>query len=138
MTTYEVKGRGRQTGIVQSVGGFTLYADLLPKVKVEVVVKAEDLPRAIDIIAETARTGSIGDGKIFVSNVEEVVRIRTGEAGPDAISEYLLPSQHRRRASIDHLSPGTRPLAQTGPWPALSYRSDPSLSRPRASRPSSA
>jgi nitrogen regulatory protein P-II 1 len=85
LTTYEVKGRGRQTGIVQSVNGFTLYADLLPKVKVEVVVEAKDLDRAIDIIVENARTGSIGDGKVFVTNVEEVVRVRTGERGKEAI-----------------------------------------------------
>lgn len=85
LTTYEVKGRGRQTGIVQTVNGFTLYADLLPKVKIELVVQTENLDRAIDIIAENARTGSIGDGKIFVTNIEQAVRIRTGERGKEAI-----------------------------------------------------
>jgi nitrogen regulatory protein P-II 1 len=85
MTTYEVKGRGRQTGIVQSVNGFTLYADLLPKTKIEIVVPADDLEKVIDIIIEKARTGTIGDGKIFISDVEQVVRVRTGERGRKAI-----------------------------------------------------
>ncbi|MBN1583208.1 MAG: P-II family nitrogen regulator [Anaerolineae bacterium] len=85
LTTYEVKGRGRQTGIVQTVNGFTLYADLLPKVKIEIVVQAEQLDRVIEVIVENARTGSIGDGKIFVSDIEEVVRVRTGERGKEAI-----------------------------------------------------
>lgn len=85
LTTYEVKGRGRQTGIVQTVNGFTLYADLLPKVKLEVVVQAEQVEKAIEIIVESARTGTIGDGKIFVSNIEEIVRVRTGERGKEAI-----------------------------------------------------
>jgi nitrogen regulatory protein P-II 1 len=85
LTTYEVKGRGRQTGIVQTVNGFTLYADLLPKVKIEIVVEAKDLDEAVKVVVENARTGSIGDGKIFVSTIEEVVRVRTGEKGKEAI-----------------------------------------------------
>lgn len=85
LTTYEVKGRGRQSGIVQTVNGYTLYADLLPKTKVEVVVEDERLEEAIDVIVENCRTGSIGDGKIFVSNVEQIVRVRTGETGEEAI-----------------------------------------------------
>lgn len=85
LTTYEVKGRGRQSGIVQTVNGYTLYADLLPKTKVEVVVQDERLQEAIDVIVENCRTGSIGDGKIFVSNVEQAVRIRTGDRGKEAV-----------------------------------------------------
>jgi nitrogen regulatory protein P-II 1 len=85
LTTYEVKGRGRQTGIVQTVDGFTLYADLLPKVKLELVVEAQELEKVLEVIVENARTGTIGDGKIFVSNIEEVVRVRTGERGREAI-----------------------------------------------------
>lgn len=85
LTTHEVKGRGRQTGIVQTIGGFTLYADLLPKVKIEMVVEARHLERAIEVIVENARSGSIGDGKIFVSNIEEIIRVRTGERGKEAI-----------------------------------------------------
>jgi len=85
LTTYEVKGRGRQTGIVQTVNGFTLYADLLPKVKIEIVVQAAELDKVIEVIVENARTGTIGDGKIFVSDIEDVIRVRTGERGKEAI-----------------------------------------------------
>jgi len=85
LTTYEVKGRGRQTGIVQTVNGHTLYADLLPKTKIEIVVKNDRVDEAVDIIVENARTGSIGDGKIFISSLDDVVRVRTGESGEDAI-----------------------------------------------------
>jgi nitrogen regulatory protein P-II 1 len=85
LTTYEVKGRGRQTGIVQTVNGFTLYADLLPKVKLEIVVEANELEKVLEVIVEHARTGTIGDGKIFVSSIEDVVRVRTGERGKEAI-----------------------------------------------------
>lgn len=85
LTTYEVKGRGRQTGIVQMVNGHTLYADLLPKTKIEMVVEAKELEAVIDVIVDKARTGTIGDGKIFVSNVEDIVRVRTGERGKAAI-----------------------------------------------------
>jgi nitrogen regulatory protein P-II 1 len=85
MTTYEVKGRGRQSGVVQTINGHTIYADLLPKTKIEIVVNDEDLEEAIRIIIENARTETIGDGKIFVQPVEEVVRVRTGERGRDAV-----------------------------------------------------
>ncbi len=85
MTVTEVKGRGRQKGIEQQWRGRKYRVDLLPKVKIEMVVKDEDVDRVIDIIIEKARTGSIGDGKIFVSTVEEVIRVRTGEKGEKAI-----------------------------------------------------
>ncbi len=85
MTVTEVKGRGRQKGIEQQWRGRRYRVDLLPKVKIEMVVRDEDVDKVIDIILEKARTGSIGDGKIFVSSVEEVIRVRTGEKGEKAI-----------------------------------------------------
>jgi len=85
LTTYEVKGRGRQSAVGTTPDGVTLYAGLLNKVKIEVVTEAENVEKAIQIVIEAARTGDIGDGKIFVSNVEEVLRIRTGERGKEAI-----------------------------------------------------
>ena len=65
--------------------GFTLYADLLPKVKIEIVVQAAELDKVIEVIVENARTGTIGDGKIFVSDIKDVIRVRTGERGKEAI-----------------------------------------------------
>ena len=85
LTTYEVKGRGRQSAVGTTPDGITLYAGLLKKVKIEVVTEAENVEKVIEIIIEAARTGEIGDGKIFVSNIEEVVRVRTGERGKEAI-----------------------------------------------------
>ena len=85
LTTYEVKGRGRQSGIVQTVNGHTLYADLLPKAKIDLVVKDEEVDEAVRIIVEETRTGAIGDGKIFVSTIDEVIRIRTGDIGTEAV-----------------------------------------------------
>jgi nitrogen regulatory protein P-II 1 len=81
LTTYEVKGRGKQTGIIQILNGTKVYADLLPKTKVDIVVPAEDAEKVISIIIKKSRTGSIGDGKIFISNIEEVARVRDGERG---------------------------------------------------------
>jgi nitrogen regulatory protein P-II 1 len=85
LTTYEVKGRGRQSAVGTTPDGITLYAGLLKKVKIEIITQAENVETVIEIIIEAARTGEIGDGKIFVSNVEEVVRVRTGERGKEAI-----------------------------------------------------
>jgi nitrogen regulatory protein P-II 1 len=85
LTTYDVKGRGRQSAVGTTPDGITLYAGLLKKVKIEVVTEAENVEKVIEIIIEAARTGEIGDGKIFVSNIEEVVRVRTGERGKEAI-----------------------------------------------------
>ena len=79
MTVSEVKGFGRQKGHTEIYRGAEYAVDFLPKVKVELVLADEDVERAIDIIVETARSGKIGDGKIFVLPVEEVIRIRTGE-----------------------------------------------------------
>ncbi len=85
MTAIEVKGFGRQKGHTELYRGAEYVVDFLPKVKLEVVVKEEDLERCIEAITQAARTGKIGDGKIFVTSVERVVRIRTGETDADAI-----------------------------------------------------
>jgi nitrogen regulatory protein P-II 1 len=85
ITVTEAKGFGRQKGHTELYRGAEYVVDFLPKVKVEVVLADENVERVIDAIRNAAQTGRIGDGKIFVSNVEEVVRIRTGETGIDAI-----------------------------------------------------
>ena len=85
MTVSEVKGFGRQKGHTEIYRGAEYAVDFLPKVKVELVLADEDVERAIDIIVEIARSGKIGDGKIFVLPVEEVIRIRTGERAEAAI-----------------------------------------------------
>ena len=85
LTTYEVKGRGRQSAVGTTPDGVTLYAGLLPKVKIEVVTEEANVETVIEIIIGAARTGEIGDGKIFVSNIEEAIRVRTGERGKEAL-----------------------------------------------------
>ena len=85
LTTTEVKGFGRQKGHTELYRGAEYVVDFLPKVKVEVVVKEKLKDQCIEAIMNAARTGKIGDGKIFVTSVEEVIRIRTGEKGDDAI-----------------------------------------------------
>ncbi|MHC4270248.1 MAG: P-II family nitrogen regulator [Planctomycetota bacterium] len=85
MTVTEVKGHGTQKGITEVYRGRQYAVDLLPKIKIEAVVDDGDVKKVTDAICEVARTGSIGDGKIFISNVEDCVRIRTGESGPKAI-----------------------------------------------------
>ena len=85
MTVTEVKGFGRQKGHTELYRGAEYVVDFLPKVKVEVVVKTEDVDRCVDAIVKAARTGKIGDGKIFVTAVERVVRIRTGEEDETAV-----------------------------------------------------
>ncbi len=85
LTVTEVKGFGRQKGHTELYRGAEYVVDFLPKVQVEVIVSDASVEAAIDGIVRAARTGRIGDGKIFVSNVEEVVRIRTGEVGEDAV-----------------------------------------------------
>jgi nitrogen regulatory protein PII len=85
MTAIEVKGFGRQKGHTELYRGAEYVVDFLPKVKLEIVVKEEDLDRAIETIQKAAHTGKIGDGKIFVLPVEQVIRIRTGESGRDAV-----------------------------------------------------
>jgi nitrogen regulatory protein P-II 1 len=85
MTVSEVSGRGRQKGIVLQWRAGEYRVDLLPKLKIELVVLDEDVPVAIDAITRNARTGEIGDGKIFILPVEGIVRIRTGDKNENAI-----------------------------------------------------
>ena len=85
ITVIEAKGFGRQKGHTELYRGAEYVVDFLPKVKIEVVCDEAVLERAVEAIINAARTGRIGDGKIFVSNIEEVVRIRTGETGIDAV-----------------------------------------------------
>ena len=85
LTVTEVKGFGRQKGHTELYRGAEYVVDFLPKVKIEAAVAQELVDRAIEAIEGAARTGKIGDGKIFVYDLEQVVRIRTGEQGPDAL-----------------------------------------------------
>ncbi len=85
ITVTEVKGFGRQKGHTELYRGAEYVVDFLPKVKIEVAIGDDMLDQVIEAITETANTGKIGDGKIFVSPLEQVIRIRTGETGPDAI-----------------------------------------------------
>lgn len=85
LTVTEVKGFGRQKGHTEMYRGAEYVVDFLPKVKLEIVVSDTLLEHALEVITQTARTGRIGDGKIFVTNVEQVIRIRTGEMNEAAI-----------------------------------------------------
>ena len=85
MTVCEVRGFGRQRGHKETYRGAEYTVDFLPKVKIEIVVDDPDLEKAVDTIIKTAQTGQIGDGKLFVTDLEQVIRIRTGETGGEAI-----------------------------------------------------
>ena len=85
VTVTEVKGFGRQKGHTELYRGAEYMVDFLPKVKLEVVVGDDDVERCIEAIMETAQTGKIGDGKIFITDIERVIRIRTGEENEDAV-----------------------------------------------------
>ena len=85
ITVLEAKGFGRQKGHTELYRGAEYVVDFLPKVKIEIVLEDNQVERAVEAIQQAARTGRIGDGKIFVSSVEEAVRIRTGETGANAI-----------------------------------------------------
>ncbi|MDJ0780244.1 MAG: P-II family nitrogen regulator [Gammaproteobacteria bacterium] len=85
MTVYEVKGFGRQKGHTELYRGAEYVVDYIPKVKLEVAVADDLAERVVDAIVEAARTGKIGDGKIFVTSLDDAVRIRTGEAGAQAL-----------------------------------------------------
>jgi nitrogen regulatory protein P-II 1 len=85
MTVEEVKGFGRQKGHTELYRGAEYSVDFLPKVKIQVLVSDDKAAKVVAVITDSARTGKIGDGKIFVTEVEEVIRIRTGEKGADAI-----------------------------------------------------
>jgi nitrogen regulatory protein PII len=85
LTITEVKGYGRQKGHTEMYRGAEYSVDTLPKIKLEILVSEDQLETATDTITKTAQTGKIGDGKIFVTSIEQVTRIRTGETGSDAI-----------------------------------------------------
>jgi len=85
ITVTEVKGFGRQKGHTELYRGAEYVVDFLPKVKLEAAVEADQLDRALEAIEKAANTGKIGDGKIFVQNLEQVIRIRTGESGKEAL-----------------------------------------------------
>ena len=85
ITVTEAKGFGRQKGHTELYRGAEYVVDFLPKVKIEVVMEDSMVERAVEAIQQSAHTGRIGDGKIFISTIEEAIRIRTGERGPDAI-----------------------------------------------------
>ena len=85
MTVTEVKGFGRQKGHTELYRGAEYVVDFLPKVKLEVAISEELVEQALEAISEAARTGKIGDGKIFFYGIEQAIRIRTGETGPDAL-----------------------------------------------------
>jgi nitrogen regulatory protein P-II 1 len=85
LTTSDVEGFGRQRGHTEVYRGAEYQVDFVPKVKVEVVVADDDAQGVVDAIVKAARTGKIGDGKVWVTDVGQVVRIRTGEMGPDAV-----------------------------------------------------
>ncbi len=85
MTLTEVKGYGRQKGHKEIYRGAEYIVDFIPKVKLELIVAADQVDKVVEIIRQAALTGKIGDGKIFVLPVEQVIRVRTGETGPEAI-----------------------------------------------------
>lgn len=85
MTVSEVKGYGRQQGHSELYRGAEYVVDFLPKVKIDVIVKNEDLDKTVQAIKEAAKTGKIGDGKIFVTDITKIIRIRTGEEDEEAI-----------------------------------------------------
>jgi nitrogen regulatory protein P-II 2 len=85
ITVTEVKGFGRQKGHTELYRGAEYVVDFLPKVKIEIAVTDDDVDRLIDTLTRSASTGKIGDGKIFVTAIENAIRIRTGETGPDAL-----------------------------------------------------
>src|SRR3954468_21397464 len=93
ITVTEAKGFGRQKGHAELYRGAEYIVDFLPKVKIEIVISDDLVEKAIDAIRRAAQTGRIGDGKIFVSNVEEAIRIRTGESGLDGIGPLVSPHQ---------------------------------------------
>ncbi len=85
MTISDVKGYGRQQGHSELYRGAEYVVDFLPKIKIDLVVKEEDVDNVVGIISDSAKTGKIGDGKIFVSPIEKIIRIRTGEEDEEAI-----------------------------------------------------
>ena len=101
MTVSEVRGFGRQRGHKETYRGAEYTVDFMPKVKLEAVVPDGEVDGAINAMCEAARTGQIGDGKIFVSNLEQIVRIRTGESGEEAIWTQLSYAGFHFRFRVD-------------------------------------
>lgn len=85
MTVYEIKGYGRQKGHTEIYRGAEYAVDFIPKIKVEIIVEASRLDQVLEVVRQAAFTGKIGDGKIFISPIETVIRVRTGEKGTDAV-----------------------------------------------------
>ncbi len=85
ITVTEVKGFGRQKGHTELYRGAEYVVDFLPKIKIEAAVETDMIDKVVEAISTAAQTGKIGDGKIFISSIEQVIRIRTGETGPDAL-----------------------------------------------------
>ena len=85
LTVTEVKGYGRQKGHTEMYRGAEYAVDILPKIKLDILIEDNSLETVVEAISKTANTGKIGDGKIFITGVDDVIRIRTGEKGPDAI-----------------------------------------------------
>ncbi len=85
LTVTEVKGFGRQKGHTELYRGAEYVIDFLPKLKIEIAIPTERVDEVIEVITRTANTGKIGDGKIFITNLEQAIRIRTGETGPEAL-----------------------------------------------------
>lgn len=85
MTVLEVKGYGRQKGHSELYRGAEYVVDFMPKIKIDIVVDENEVSKVVDVVTESARTGKIGDGKIFISPIENIIRIRTGETGSEAI-----------------------------------------------------
>jgi len=85
LTVTEVKGFGRQKGHTELYRGAEYVIDFLPKLKIEIAISAERVDQVIEVITRTANTGKIGDGKIFITNLEQAIRIRTGETGDEAL-----------------------------------------------------
>ncbi len=85
MTITEVRGYGRQKGHTETFRGSEYHIEFIPKIKIEVVIEDEKVEKVLDSIIKTARTGQVGDGKIFIYDVKEAIRIRTEESGPDAL-----------------------------------------------------
>ena len=104
MTVSEVRGFGRQKGQTNLYRGTPYTVDFLPKLKIEIVVEDQDVGRIVDAICAVARSGRVGDGKIFVSPVEEVIRIRTGERSRDSLrNEAEEETTYRRPAPVTRL-----------------------------------
>ncbi len=85
MTISEVRGYGRQKGHTETFRGSEYHIEFIPKIKIEVVIEDDKVEKVLDSIIRTAKTGQVGDGKIFIYDVQEVIRIRTEESGPDAL-----------------------------------------------------